>query len=264
MADAAKKRVREKEYIFVIGEHVWVDGTYFDDLNQPAEERYSASCSRAFGIVKRQLGSSYIIDFEDGSQTTIPGRELHIQPKTNPTRVTISSTSRSEELSDLDGSDEDYVPPSKAGDDDGNSSNDDDEQLEEESMHKLKQSEDVYLTLKGKDIFKATFDEEVGDQVHFQTMDEHHGRFFITKVLANAGIWSKFDAEEHKSGYPVRWNLSDIRRMLRTPLSQLGTEATYPTPLPARKRKRNAENWQKNKRKVVINTGNIHEYKNRK
>ena len=40
------------------------------------------------------------------------------------------------------------------------------------------------------------------------------------------------------------WKLTDIKRMIRTPFSKLGTEATFATPLEGRKRKRNEDNWQ--------------------
>ena len=117
--------------------------------------------------------------------------------------------------------------------------------------------------MKGKDIFKATFDKE-GDQVHFHTIDKHHGRFFITKVLHNAGNWSKFDVDKHQNGAAILWKLSDIRRMMRIPFSQLGTEATFPIPLPIRKKKRNMEKWKKNKRKEAVNSGKVYKWKNRK
>ena len=280
MADTVKKRLREKEYEFVIGEHVGVNGTFFDDPKQPPEDRYSASCSRAFGIVARKVGTaSYTIDFEDGSHTIVPGREIHTVPKTNPNRVTTSSTSRSEEDLFSSDSDDDYVPlaPGEEVDISEEESNDNDAQVEEqlsdaeatvateevEQQGELKQSEEVYLTYKGKDIFKATYDKE-GDQVHFQTIDEHHGRFFITKVLHNAGVWTKFDTDLHQNGTAILWKLDGIRRMMRIPFSQLGTEATYPTPLPMRKKKRDVRKWQESKRKEAINSGKEYQWKKRK
>lgn len=264
MAEAAKSRAR-KNYEYQPGEHVWVETTFFDDVRVPLEERYSTIVGgdgRSIGIVLKKIGGSYSIQFEDCSITSVPQARLHSIPK-------AASTTIMQE----DDDDEDWVP-------DDMSYSDESDVLDEQTLNvepssstntstaatsasatlnaenpMLKDKEEVSLCHLGKDVFKGTFSATEDKFVHGKELDKFHGRFFITKVLKDAGKWKNFDADVHIVGAPVMWKLSSINRMMRTPFSQLGTEATNATPLAARKRKKNPDNWNTTKRKNAVNLG---------
>ena len=273
MADAAKSRKRQP-YEYQPGEHVWVNSTYFDDLRAPKEERYSTLAGgdgKSYGIVRKKIGSSYKITFDDGSETSVPLALVNLTPRTTA-NVIHSGEDAGQKSSSSDDSDTDFVPNDLSG-----SSESDDNALQpthnDPSSSKsvfddskecpLKDSEEVYLSIQGKDILKGTYQVTDDKFVHGQELDENHGRFFITKVMKDAGTWKKFDPEVHCVGSAVMWKLANIRRMIRTPFSKLGTEATYATPLPKPKRKRNPEDWQVKKRKIALNSGKVFTWKKR-
>jgi len=281
MAEGVKSRQRLRAYEFQIGELVDVDGAYFDDPRQPVESRYSASLTngRVEGRVAQQTGESYKIDFEDGGSSYVPKDKVHLKPY-NRQGNNVVTTSTHSDVTDSDNDsdndkDNDYQPV-----DDAESSNSDSEEipstdapsLDTEEIPatarpataiELKEGEEVYLCHLGKDIFKATYQDRDGE-VHGKKLGNDHGRFFIMNTLKDAGKWKDFDAGDHSSGAVIMWKLRNLRRMIRTPFSELGTEATFATPLPFRKRKRNEANWNNNQKKIAVNSGRKITFKNRK
>ena len=260
MAETAKRRTRLQPYNIEIGELVSVDGTFFDDLTQPVEQRYSTTLTngRVNGRVKSKTQQSYTIRFEDGSTSSIPKDRVELVPFLRK-GDNVVTTSNEPEQSDSD-NDADYQPESETESDTSeaeeipatkrsvNTEDTTSTSLETEEASSLKEGQEVYLCWLGKDIFKATYQGSSGD-VHGKELDDNHGRFFILKSMKDASKWNQFDPDVHLSGSVVMWKLTDIRRMMRTPFSELGTEANFATPLPYRKRKRNEQNWQKNKKK---------------
>ena len=73
MAERAKSRFRVKLEQFDDGDSVIVEATYFDNLSQPIESRYSTLLGKKYvsGTIKHSTSTSYFIEFEDGSSSTI-------------------------------------------------------------------------------------------------------------------------------------------------------------------------------------------------
>ena len=73
MAERAKSRFRVKLEQFDDGDSVFVEATYFDNLSQPIESRYSTLLGKKYvsGTIKHSTSTSYFIEFEDGSSSTI-------------------------------------------------------------------------------------------------------------------------------------------------------------------------------------------------
>ena len=131
----------------------------------------------------------------------------------------------------------------------------------------LHNEEEVYLCKKSKEIFKAKFQKcPSGTTVHGVQIDDISGRFFINRILKHVKTWKDFDADIHCIGAPIKWEFRNVRRIKHKPVTELGTEATFATPLSpsSRKRKRNLKNWQKNSKVRLYNSGKPYELKNRK
>lgn len=75
----------------------------------------------------------------------------------------------------------------------------------------------------------------------------------MTKVLRNAVKWSGFNCEKMGKGAAILWNKENVKRRSVLAEQKVGTEASYPTVLTSRKRKRNPEEWKKNLRKKAVN-----------
>ncbi|XP_057305163.1 uncharacterized protein LOC130642101 [Hydractinia symbiolongicarpus] len=61
-------------------------------------------------------------------------------------------------------------------------------------------------------------------------------------------------------GAAILWNKEDVKRRSVLAEQKVGTEASYPTVLTSRKRKRNPEEWKNNLRKKAVNTGQEFSY----
>ena len=93
MADLGKLRSREKYLDYVVSEHVWVDGTYFDDPKAPFELRYSTSHganTKIYGIIQYVSITSNKIVFEDGTTSDILKCHVNLVP-TNIRREPVNN-----------------------------------------------------------------------------------------------------------------------------------------------------------------------------
>ena len=102
MAERAKSRKRQDVYEFEVGNLVSVDGTYFDDMNQPEEIRYSASLEDGHvkGRVSQQTGQSYRIEFEDGTSCMVPKERVKLVPYHRKQPNTMDTSTFSDDKDD--------------------------------------------------------------------------------------------------------------------------------------------------------------------
>ena len=147
------------------------------------------------------MGTSYNIDFNDGSVASIPQSVVNLVPRVKPTPIMkvqeeVDTTDNnvsddSDFVPDVDDPFDDddepsmHIPPcTDAPSSSGTSSTSfaSDNIAESSCLPPLKNSE-VYLCHLGKDIFKGTYNVRDDKFVHGKELDEFHGRFFITKVL---------------------------------------------------------------------------------
>ena len=129
------------------------------------------------------------------------------------------------------------------------------------SKRLLSDGQEVYLCRGDYRIFKATVSSSYGNTVHGVSLDEDHGRFFITRLLQHSSKWDNFDCDIHCVGSAIRWRLSSVKTIKTDKFTDYGTEAQQPKTLEMRKRKRNTQEWKKTVRKEQYNSGYEHEYR---
>ena len=113
------------------------------------------------------------------------------------------------------------------------------------SKRLLSDGQEVYLCRGDYRIFKATVSSSYGNTVHGVSLDEDHGRFFITRLLQHSSKWDNFDCDIHCVGSAIRWRLSSVKTIKTDKFTDYGTEAQQPKTLEMRKRKRNTQEWKK-------------------
>ena len=79
-----------------------VNGTYFDDKNQPGEICYSASLEDGHvkGRVSQQTGQSYRIKFEDGTSCMVPKEQVQLVPYHRKQPNTMDTSTFSDDKDD--------------------------------------------------------------------------------------------------------------------------------------------------------------------
>ena len=137
------------------------------------------------------------------------------------------------------------------------------------AMSEQAQEDEVFLSEMGKQLFAAKLDVvgSEGDTVHGRKMLPNKRRFFITKVLNDAFQWSKFDEDVHCAGSAILWNIVETSlhdKYLQ--FSKYGFEGSSPTPRknPKKRRKRDEQNWKRNKQKRKRQAGEEFVYQTKK
>ena len=92
--------------------------------------------------------------------------------------------------------------------------------------------------------------------VHGKVLTEDSGRFFIEKVMKDAGSWVGFDIDTMSNGSAIAWSL-DAVETIQIAQAVVGTEARTLTLLKERKRKRTPEEWQIAKKKRAVIKGKV-------
>ena len=254
----------------------------FDNKNEPVEKRwsflvYGDKCqdSRVHGTVARKIGEKWLVQWEDGTETTFESafllyEELPDQQQSKMLEPELREESDSESVSD--DNDSDYeLPPKKSRTwecaVDGNESRICQSDFESSastsdqtvsSEFQLNEGEEVFLKKADKKLFKALFKQvELGLTVSFEPVTSSKGKFEITKVYHDVKNWGQFDEDIHCEGSFILWPLRHVQRIPLPTLLELdlGTMAREPMETSQRKRKRNPKKWKKSVAKEQLNLG---------
>ena len=209
-------RSRGRRVDFVVGEHVKVHASYFNDNSVDESLRFSASVEGAFvyGYITSATILSYFVRFDDDtSPVSIP--KVHVQPTLRSTSNVRVTGNKNDEIDDDDDvqKDPDWNDEEIDEDEDGSSA---------ENVH-------LYLMQNKKKIFLGRLiPTEPGAIVHLKLLNESERKFEIINVLDSAH-WDSFDPDLHSIGSFITWDINNTKLKVEVREPVDGLEMVIPS-----------------------------------
>ena len=131
-------RVRGADDFFIVGEHVFVDATVFDDPKSPPEDRFSTTCKEVLGFIVAVRENSCRVEYPDGGKSNVAKAYIRHQSESQKQLVTTTVYDDAVDKMNAEGENEDEdedIEDNDHGDDadwEADSNDDDDNNSDED------------------------------------------------------------------------------------------------------------------------------------